>query len=116
MSFLKNNRWHILAVLVVLAVTGVVEHSMGRLTWGPDGRFGLFSSDVWSSEQSQRVMDPYSPSHFIHGILFYGPFDGQGCRQARTIPVCPVFVQRLAASIEVNFGTFDGLEAHLGIQ
>ena len=72
MSFLKNNRWHILAVLVVLAVTGVVEHSMGRLTWGPDGRFGLFSADVWSSEQSQRVMDPYSPSHFIHGILFYG--------------------------------------------
>lgn len=72
MSFLRQHRWVIAVILAVFAVTGIVEHCLGRLTWGPDGRFGLFSSDVWSSEQSQRVMDPYSPSHFIHGILFYG--------------------------------------------
>ena len=71
-SFLKKYRWIIVGVLVVFVATGFIEHFMGRLTWGPDGKFGLYSWDVWSSEQSQRVIDPYSPSHFIHGILFYG--------------------------------------------
>ena len=71
-SFLKKYRWIIVGVLVVFVSTGFIEHFLGRLTWGPDGKFGLYSWDVWSNEQSQRVVDPYSPSHFIHGILFYG--------------------------------------------
>jgi len=69
---MKHYRWIIVAVLAVFFIAGYTEYSMGRLPWGPDGKFGLYSSDVWSSEQSQRVMDPYSPSHFIHGMLFYG--------------------------------------------
>ena len=69
---LKQYRWVIVAVIAVFLIAGYVEYSMGRLPWGPDGKFGLYSADVWSSEQSQRVVDPYSPSHFIHGMLFYG--------------------------------------------
>lgn len=45
---------------------------MGRLPLGPDGRFGLWEGNIWSSEQSQRVADPYSFSHAIHGMLFFG--------------------------------------------
>jgi len=45
---------------------------MGRLPFGPDGRFGLWESNIWSSAQSQRVADPYSFSHIVHGLLFYG--------------------------------------------
>ena len=45
---------------------------MGRLPLGPDGRFGLWEGNIWSSEQSQRVADPYTFSHLIHGMLFYG--------------------------------------------
>ena len=33
---------------------------MGRLWFGPDGRFGWLETDIWSSSQSQRVFDPYS--------------------------------------------------------
>jgi hypothetical protein len=69
---MKQQGWLILAVLTVFLVTGLTEYAMGRLPLGPDGKFKLASADVWSSEQSQRFMDPYSPSHFIHGILFYG--------------------------------------------
>jgi hypothetical protein len=45
---------------------------MGRLPLGPDGRFGWIATDIWSSDQSQRVLDPYSLSHILHGFLFYG--------------------------------------------
>jgi hypothetical protein len=44
---------------------------MGRSPLGPDGRFGVWESDIWSSAQSQRLADPYSFSHVVHGLLFY---------------------------------------------
>ena len=47
---------------------------MGRLPLGPDGRFGWWEGDIWSSEQSQRFADPYSISHVVHGFLFYALF------------------------------------------
>ncbi len=45
---------------------------MGRLFLGPDGRFGIWEGNIFSMEQSQRLLDPYSFSHILHGILFYG--------------------------------------------
>jgi Protein of unknown function (DUF2585) len=60
------------AIVAVLAATAAIEWWMGRLPLGPDGRFGWLTTDIWSSAQSQRVLDPYSTSHVIHGFLFYG--------------------------------------------
>lgn len=71
-QFLRRYKWIILAALVLMVITAGVELGMGRLVLGPDGRFGLWESDIWSSEQSQRVADPYTFSHTIHGMLFYG--------------------------------------------
>jgi hypothetical protein len=59
------------AALAIFALTAVVETSMGRSLLGPDGRFGWWDGDVWSSENSQRVLDAYSFSHIVHGILFF---------------------------------------------
>ena len=61
-----------LAILAIVALTAGVELSMGRSLLGPDGRFGLWEGNIWSSEQSQRVADPYSFSHVVHGLLFFG--------------------------------------------
>lgn len=61
-----------LAILAVMLATAAIETWMGRLPLGPDGRFGWLETDIWSSEQSQRVLDPYSFSHILHGFLFYG--------------------------------------------
>jgi len=77
MGFLKNNylkqyRWIIGIFIAVLALTGGIELWMGRSPLGPDGKFGLWDGDIWSSENSQRFADPYSFSHLVHGILFYG--------------------------------------------
>ena len=76
MGFLKNNylkqyRWIIGIFIAVLALTGGIELWMGRSPLGPDGKFGLWDGDIWSSENSQRFADPYSFSHLVHGILFY---------------------------------------------
>lgn len=58
--------------LAFAATAATVERLMGRLWLGPDGRFGLWEGSVWSSEQSQRLADPYSFTHVCHGILLCG--------------------------------------------
>ena len=72
MEFLKGQRGIIAAFLAIFALTGGIELWMGRLPLGPDGKFGLWEGNIWSGENSQRVADPYSFSHVVHGILFYG--------------------------------------------
>ena len=61
-----------LLMLAVVVAAVAVEIWMGRLPFGPDGRFGWIETDIWSSSQSQRVFDPYTFSHIVHGFLFYG--------------------------------------------
>lgn len=70
-KFVWEYRWVIFCSLLVIVGTGVIEWMFGRSILGPDGRFGWWESDVWSSESSQRVADAYSFSHIIHGMLFY---------------------------------------------
>jgi hypothetical protein len=59
-------------IVGIFAALAAAELAMGRLPLGPDGRFGWWEGDIWSSEQSQRFADPYSISHVVHGFLFYG--------------------------------------------
>ena len=71
LDFLKNHRWAIGAFIAVIVLTAGVELWMGRSLLGPDGKFGWWEGNIWSSENSQRLADPYSFSHLVHGILFY---------------------------------------------
>lgn len=82
-NFIFRNRWVICAFIAVMALTAGVELAMGRLPLGPDGKFGWWEGNIWSSENSQRLADPYSLSHIVHGISFYGLF----WLIARKIPV-----------------------------
>jgi hypothetical protein len=69
--FLERYRWIIGVFIAVLVLTAGVELWMGRSMLGPDGKFGLWDGNIWSSENSQRLADAYSFSHIVHGILFY---------------------------------------------
>lgn len=60
-----------IAVVGIVLAMAAIESGMGRLMWGPDGRFGWWSGDIWSDQNSQRVADAYSFSHIGHGILFF---------------------------------------------
>jgi hypothetical protein len=83
LRFLERNKWIIGIFVAILVLTAGVELWMGRSPLGPDGKFGWWDGDIWSSENSQRLADPYSFSHIVHGILFYAAL----CLLARKLPV-----------------------------
>ncbi len=69
---LQRHRLTAALFLGALAIVVAAELFQGRLMFGPDGRFGWWDGDIWSSENSQRVADAYSFSHICHGMLSYG--------------------------------------------
>jgi hypothetical protein len=60
-----------LASITMIGVGGIILYFMGRLPLGPDGKFGFWSGEVQSQFNSQRLLDAYSFTHIIHGIIFY---------------------------------------------
>ena len=70
-EFVQSHRWVVIGVVAVLSLTALVEGWLGRSPLGPDGKFGWWDGNIWSSENSQRVADAYSFSHIVHGILFF---------------------------------------------
>ena len=67
----KTWRGLFFTIVAMIFLTAFIELALGRSLFGPDGRFGWWETSIWSSENSQRVADPYSFSHIVHGILFY---------------------------------------------
>ena len=62
--------WSVVAGLMLLQA--IVLHLMGRVRICSCGAVRLWVGDIHSSELSQQVFDWYTPSHIIHGTLFYG--------------------------------------------
>jgi hypothetical protein len=44
---------------------------MGRRLWCACGSPMPWSWDIWSSHNSQHLIDPYAFTHFLHGLIFY---------------------------------------------
>jgi hypothetical protein len=59
-------------VVAVIALAAKLELSSGRLPWGPSGSPGLWTGDAWGPENSQRLADPYTLTHVVHGAGLYG--------------------------------------------
>jgi len=57
--------------IFIIAAAVCAEYYMGRSFFGPDGRFGLWEGNINSVENSQRLFDPYSFTHFSHGLAFF---------------------------------------------
>lgn len=61
-----------LAILILVASTGAVLAALGRIPWCSCGSGALWVGGIWSEHTSQHLLDPYSFSHYQHGLVFYG--------------------------------------------
>lgn len=72
MNQAKNNSpAYIVLIILVIATTLILQYQ-GRNWFAANGTFYLWIGDAWSDQNSQHWADPYSFSHVLHGILFFG--------------------------------------------
>ncbi len=80
----------------ILAAQAIVLYLMGHPLICTCGSVKLWHFDVESAENSQHLFDWYSPSHLIHGFLFYWLLT----LASRYIPMS--FALRLALAVAVE--------------
>ena len=69
-SFNRQNLRTAGLIAGIIGVFALVLHFMGRIPLCTCG-FGIWTGNAQSSETSQLLMDPYTLSHILHGIIFY---------------------------------------------
>jgi len=91
----RRRRVSFAVVIVALLMVGVLR-AAGRLWWCACATPLLWVGDVNSSHLSQHLFDPYSFSHLLHGVVFYGML----WILARRIP----YAQRLLVALVLEAG------------
>lgn len=66
---LHRRHWAALALVAAIMAAGLI--SLGRNLICQCGYLKLWHGEVISSENSQHILDWYSPSHVLHGLVFY---------------------------------------------
>jgi hypothetical protein len=68
----KHQTFWFAACGAVLLIQIIAEYMMGRTPICTCGYIKLWEGSVNSSGNSQHISDWYTPSHIIHGFIFYG--------------------------------------------
>lgn len=59
-------------LIIIASIAASILFIMGRTPFCACGYIRLWSGNIWSNENSQQLSDPYSFTHFLHGIGAYG--------------------------------------------
>jgi len=62
----------VFSVTLLIVSTLAILRSMGREWWCSCAGFIPWCWDPWSSHNSQHLIDYYSFSHVLHGVVFFG--------------------------------------------
>ena len=65
----RRLRWSTVAVSMAMAI---MLHLMGQPLWCKCGGLSPWSWDIWSSHNSQHLVDPYFFTHVLHGVVLCG--------------------------------------------
>ncbi|GAB4428986.1 MAG: DUF2585 family protein [Anaerolineae bacterium] len=63
--------WPLVALAAMLVATVTILRQQGRLWICECGHIYLWVGDIWSSDNSQHLTDPYSFTHLLHGVVFF---------------------------------------------
>jgi hypothetical protein len=72
----RGKHWPWLVIIAVVLITAVLLHAQGRLWVCACGRIDLWAGNTQSADNSQHLLDPYSFTHVLHGLVFYAVFAG----------------------------------------
>ena len=67
----SRNIWPWLAIVATLAATIFQLYYQGRMWLCSCDQFFLWIGEARSSETSQHLLDPYSFTHMLHGVVLY---------------------------------------------
>lgn len=59
----------IAVAIAIFVAAGITLAVMGRVIWCKEGDLWPWSWDIWTTHNSQHLVDPYAFTHVLHGIL-----------------------------------------------
>jgi len=59
--------WALMLVAVMTAM--IALYFQGRVWWCEAGDYSPWAWDIWSKHNSQHLIDPYSFTHVLHGVI-----------------------------------------------
>ncbi len=63
--------WPWIAIAAVLAMAIFLLRNQGRYWICSCGQVYVWVGNIWSSDNSQHLFDPYSFTHLLHGVVFF---------------------------------------------
>lgn len=69
---MTKNKFAFVGLFLVAIIMAFLLQNQGRVWFSTSGIIALWEGNIWSAESSQQFLDPYSFSHMLHGVLFFG--------------------------------------------